>query len=81
MEIKTKSSVFTLNKKNPFTKWLLGYTSTGAWTGTWTLQQSWKWAEKNKIQGVSWYALGVITGVRSNELEQIKINEELKNNK
>ena len=62
MEIITKSGAVTVNKRSHYGKWLQGYVSTRAWTGWYTLEQTWKQQKDRKPDGCSWYAWGVICG-------------------
>jgi len=68
MEIITKSGAVTINKRTPYGKWLMGYTTTGAWTGWHTLQQTWNNNKNKKPDGCSWHAWGIICGSVINPL-------------
>ncbi len=62
MNINTKSGIVTVNKKTSYGKWLIGYTSTDAWTGWYTIEQTWEKNKDRKPAGCSWQAWGVICG-------------------
>lgn len=62
MEIKTNSGMVKVNKRTPYGKWLMGYCSTDAWSGWWTLEHTWREQKDRKPTGCSWYAWGVICG-------------------
>lgn len=62
MEIKTNSGTVSINKKTPYGKWLIGYVSTGAWSGWRTLEKIWDKCKDIKPNGCSWQAWGVVCG-------------------
>lgn len=74
MEIITKSGSVTVNKRSNYGKWLQGYVSTDAWTGWYTIKQTWKKQSNKKPKGCSWFAFGVICGSIINPLFS-EINE------
>lgn len=70
MIITTKSGNVTINKRSAYGKWLIGYTSTDAWSGRATVRSTWnKWHDK-KPSCCSWYAWGFICGNIINPLYQ-----------
>ena len=74
MKIITKSGAVTINKRTPYGKWLIGYVSTNAWTGWYTLECTWNKQKDNKPKGCSWIAWGVICGNVINPLHD-QIND------
>lgn len=62
MEITTRSGIKTINKRTTFGKWLIGYISTDAWTGWYTIEYIWNKQKDNKPNGCSWKAWGIICG-------------------
>lgn len=74
MEIMTKSGPVRVNKSTPYGKWLIGYIESGAWSGWYTLEQTWKTQKGNKPNGCSWKAWGLICGKVINPLYS-QINE------
>lgn len=70
MIITTKSGNVTINKRSAYGKWLIGYTSTDAWSGWGTVRSTWtNWHDK-KPSGCSWHAWGRICGNYINPLYQ-----------
>lgn len=62
MKIITKSGYVKINKRTAFGKWLIGYTQTDAWTGWYTIEDTWNKNKDKKPNGCSWQAWGVICG-------------------
>ena len=71
MEIKTSSGIVTINKRTPYGKWLIGYTQTNAWTGWYTIEQTWNNNKDRKPKGCSWQAWGIICGSIINPMYRI----------
>ena len=69
MKIITKSGIVNVNKRSNYGKWLVGYTSTNAWTGGYTIERTWKNFSSKKPKGCSWRAWGEICGQIINPLQ------------
>lgn len=68
MEIKTASGIETVNKRDPYGKWLIGYTQSESWTGHATIQATWNNYSRKKPKNCSWTAWGYICGQYINPL-------------
>lgn len=62
MEIITKSGEVKVNKASHYGKWLIGYMTTSAWSGWYTIERVWNTYKDKKPKGCSWTAWGVICG-------------------
>lgn len=62
MQVMTQSGPVKINRRTPYGKWLLGYTSTDAWSGAYTLERMWRMYHDKKPKGCSWHSWGVICG-------------------
>lgn len=62
MKVITKSGVVSINRRTHYGKWLLGYMTTGAWSGWFTIEKTWDTQKGLKPNGCSWFAWGVICG-------------------
>lgn len=60
MLIKTSSGNIIINKRSPYGKFVIGYTSTGKFSGIQTLKAAWLSAHslKNKYPSLSWADTG-----------------------